>query len=149
MSVSSDDLGRVVRTIWATQLGLELEDAGLQEIDAILAERDEVAIAVQFSGDFSGVLVQRCSRQLSLLAAASAFAQTGNDLKASDLQDALAELAHMTAGNLKSLLPNTCKVSLPAKVDHDQQSGEVMASARFTLEGEPLLVTLEGSTLNV
>ena len=145
MSISSDGLGRVVRTIWATQLGLELEDAGLQEVEALLAERDEVAVAVQFSGDFTGVLVQRCSRRVSLLAAASAFAQTGNDLEASDLQDALSELAHMTAGNLKSLLPNTCKVSLPAKVDHDHQTGEVMASAGFTLEGEPLVVTLERS----
>jgi CheY-specific phosphatase CheX len=143
MSISSDGLGRVVRTIWATQLGLELEDAGLQEVEAIFAERDEVAVAVQFSGDFAGVLVQRCSRRVSLLAAASAFAQTGNNLEASDLQDALSELAHMTAGNLKSLLPNTCKVSLPAKVDHDHHTGEVMASAGFTLEGEPLVVTLE------
>ena len=143
MSVSSDDLRRVVRRIWATQLGLELEDAELQEAEAMLAERDEVAIAVQFSGDFAGGLIQRCSRSVSLVAAASAFAQTGNDLEASDLQDALAELAHMTAGNLKSLLPHTCKVSLPAKVDYDQQSGEVIASAGFTLEGEPLVVTLE------
>ena len=143
MSISSEGLGRVVRTIWATQLGLELEDAGLQEVEALLAERDDVAVAVQFSGEFTGVLVQRCSRRVSLLAAASAFAQTGNDLEASDLQDALSELAHMTAGNLKSLLPDPCKVSLAAKVDHYQQRGEVMASAGFTLEGEPLVVTVE------
>ena len=145
MSLSSISLRRVVRTIWATQLELVLDDAELQEVEALLAERDEVAVAVQFSGNFSGVLIQRCSRRVSLLAAASAFSKTGNDLEASDLQDALAELAHMTAGNLKSLLPNTSKVSIPAKVDHHQQTGEVVASAGFTLEGEPLLVTLERS----
>lgn len=143
MSVSSDSLGRVVRTIWATQFGLVLEDAGLQDAEAVLAERDAVAIAVQLSGGFTGVLVQRCSRRVSLLAAASAFAVAGNDLEASDLRDALSELAHMTAGNLKSLLPDRCQIALPTKIDHDRRAGEIVASAAFTLQGEPLLVTLE------
>ena len=145
MSLSSIGLGRVVRTIWATQLELVLDDAELQEVEALLAERDEVAVAVQLSGDFTGVLVQRCSRGVSLLAAASAFAAANNDLEASDLQDALSELAHMTAGNLKALLPDQCKVSLPTTIDHDPRAREIVASAGFTLEGEPLLVTLERS----
>jgi len=104
MSISSDALGRVVRTIWATQLELVLDAAELHEVEALLAERDEVAVAVQLSGGFAGILVQRCSRSASLLAAASAFAAANNDLEASDLRDALSELAHMTAGNLKALL---------------------------------------------
>ena len=108
-------------------------------------ERDEVAVAVQLSGGFSGVLMQRCSRSVSLLAAASAFSAADNDLEANDLQDALSELAHMTAGNLKALLPDQCKVSLPTKIDHDRQAGEIVASAGFTLGVEPLLVTLERS----
>ena len=145
MSLSSIGLGRVVRTIWATQLELVLDDAELQEVEALLAERDEVAVAVQLSGDFTGVLVQRCSRGGSLRAAASAFATTGNDLETSDLRDALSELANMTAGNLKALLPDQCKVSLPTTVNNDRIAGEIVASAAFTLEGEPLLVTLERS----
>ena len=145
MSISSDVLERVVRTIWATQLGLDLDDAGPQEVEALLAERDEVAVAVQFSGGFTGILVQRCSHRVSLLAAASAFEGAGNNLEASDLRDALSELAHMTAGNLKSLLPDQCKVALPTKIDHDRQEGEIVASAAFTLQGQPLVVTLERS----
>ncbi len=143
MSIPSDGLKRVVRRIWATQLGLELNDTGLQEVEALLAERDEVAVAVQLSGGFTGVLVQRCSHGVSLLAAGSAFEGADNDLEASDLRDAVSELAHMTAGNLKSLLPDQCKVALPTKIDHDRQAGETVASAAFTLQGEPLFVTLE------
>ena len=143
MSIPSDGLKRVVRRIWATQLGLELNDTGLQEVEALLAERDEVAVAVQLSGGFTGVLVQRCSHRVSLLAAGSAFEGADNDLEASDLRDAVSELAHMTAGNLKSLLPDQCRVALPTKIDHDRQAGETVASAAFTLQGEPLLVTLE------
>ena len=145
MSISSEALGRVVRTIWATQLELVLDTAELHEVEALLAERDEVAVAVQLSGGFEGILVQRCSRSVSLLAAASAFAAANNDLEASDLRDALSELAHMTAGNLKALLPDQIKVSLPTTIDHGRPAGEIVASAAFTLEGEPLLVTLERS----
>jgi len=145
MSVSSDGLRRVVQTIWATQFELVLDDAELQEVEALLAERDEVAVAVQLSGGFTGVLVQRCSRSVSLLAAASAFAAADNNLEASDLHDALSELVHMTAGNLKALLPDQCKVSLPTTIDHDRRAGKIVALAGFTLGGEPLLVTLERS----
>ena len=145
MSISSDALGRVVRTIWATQLELVLDAAELHEVETLLAERDEVAVAVQLSGGFAGILVQRCSRSVSLLAAASAFAAANNDLEASDLRDALSELAHMTAGNLKTLLPDQIKVSLPTAINHDRRAGEIVASAAFTLEDEPLLVTLEQS----
>ena len=145
MSVSSIGLERVVRTIWATQLELVLDEAELQQVESLLAERDEVAVTVQLSGGFTGVLVQRCSRSVSLLAATAAFAAANNDLEANDLRDALSELAHMTAGNLKALLPEQCKVSLPTTIDHDQRAGEIVASAGFTLGGEPLLVTLERS----
>jgi len=145
MSVSSIGLERVVRTIWATQLELVLDEAELQQVESLLAERDEVAITVQLSGGFTGVLVQRCSRSVSLLAATAAFAAANNDLEANDLRDALSELAHMTAGNLKALLPEQCEVSLPTTIDHDQRAGEIVASAGFTLGGEPLLVTLERS----
>jgi len=143
MSISSDALGRVVRTIWATQLGLDVDDADLESVEELLAEREAVEITVQLSGGFRGALVQRCSRGFSLLAAAAAFSAAANDLEASDLRDALSELAHMTAGNLRSMLPGPCDVSIPTKVNHDRQAGEILASTGFTLQEEPLVVTLE------
>lgn len=142
MSLSAEDLRYVVRTIWSTQLKLELEDAELDQIEEALDSKDVVANQVQFNGDFKGRLVQRGSRQLALLAAGAAFATRGGDLGASDARDVLAELAHVTAGNLKSRLPGDNVVSLPAAVENGRAPGEIIAEVGFQLDGEPLVVTL-------
>lgn len=144
MSLSAEDLRKVVRTIWSTQLKLELEDAELNQLEEAFDSKDVVTNQVRFSGGFNGRLVQRGSRQLALLAAGAAFATRGGDLGASDARDVLAELAHVTAGNLKSRIPGANAVSLPGVVENGTASGEIIAEVGFQLGGEPLVVTLRG-----
>jgi len=144
MSLSAENLRQVVRTIWSTQLKLELEDAELEQLEETFDSRDVVANEVRFSGDFNGRLVQRGSRQLALLAAGAAFATRGGDLGASDARDVLAELAHVTAGNLKSRLPGDNAVSLPGVAENGTAPGGIIAEVGFQLGGEPLVVTLRG-----
>ena len=79
--------------------------------------KNVVMIEVGFVGDFSGLLVQRCSRHVSLRAAAAAFAASGEDVGVSDMRDAVIEMANMTAGNLKAILPGECEVSRPRADD--------------------------------
>jgi len=142
MILSADEFQRLVATIWSTQLGLTLERADSEEIEAALSERETVVIGVEITGDFEGTLVQRCSRHVALLAAKAAFANREGDLGVGDARDVLAEIAHMTAGNLKSLLPGQCSVSLPATSDSSGQDVELEAQAGFRLENEPLIVSL-------
>jgi len=52
------------------------------------------------------------------------------------------ELANMTAGNLKSILPGSCEVSMPFLLDQIPDSNPVVAEAGFLLNGEPLIVTI-------
>ena len=142
MNVSADDLGRVVRTIWSTQLGLELEDGDSEALERGLADRETITVRVKFSGGFSGALVQRCSRQASILAASCAFATDNQDLSSNQIRDVLAELANVTAGNLKTILPGHPEFSLPKTVDADEDTGSLVAEAGFELQGEPLIVRL-------
>jgi len=144
VSISADDLGRVVRTIWSTQLGLELEDGDSEALNIGLAARDTITVVVKFSGDFSGALVQRCSQQVSVVAASAAFATSNGDLGSTDVCDVLAELAHVTAGNLKSILPGQPETSFPTTLDADKDMGSLIAEAGFELQGEPLIVRLTG-----
>jgi hypothetical protein len=148
MSVSSNDLSRVVRTIWSTQLGLDLQDRETREIETVLAPEETIVIQLRFTGDYSGTLEQRCSRRLSLRAAAAAFTADDRELDSGKLCDTVAELAHMTAGNLKSILPGNSEVSQAITIDAHQTGGEEpLAEAGFSLDGEPLLVTLRGRDL--
>lgn len=139
MSLSTSDIERIVRTVWSTQLGLELNPSDASVLAVPLRGGDTVLVNVYFVGDFNGRLEQRCSRHVSLSAAAAAFAASGKDVGTSDIRDTASEMAHMTAGNLKSVLPGRCEVS-------NLQPGEpfdnerVIAVAGFTFEGEPLTV---------
>jgi chemotaxis protein CheX len=142
VSVSADDLGRVVRTIWSTQLGLELEDGDPVALKRGLADRETIAVEVNFSGGFSGALVQRCSRQVSVVAASAAFTAIDGKPGSTDGRDVLAELAHVTAGNLKSILPGPSELSFPTTIDPDGETGSLVAEAGFELQGEPLIVRL-------
>jgi len=142
VSFSANDLGRVVRTIWSTQLGLELEDGEPEALEAKLADRETIAAGVTFSGDFSGTLVQRCSHQASMVAASSAFAADGEEISSIEARDVLAELTNMTAGNLKAILPGHIEFSSPATIDPDEDTGSLVAEAGFELQGEPLIVKL-------
>ena len=142
MSVTSTDLNRVVKTIWSTQLGLLLQEEEPADFDSESTEKEAIVIRVFFSGGFSGTLEQRCSRGLSSLAAAAAFASQGAELNSGEIRDVVAELAHMTAGNLKSMLPGNSQVSQPDTSDTSTNNLERIAVAGFSLDGEPLLVTL-------
>lgn len=142
MILSADEFRRLVETIWHTQLGLTLEKADTDEIEAALSRRETVAIGLEISGDFEGTLVQRCSHHVALLAAKAAFANREGDLGAGDARDVVAEIAHMTAGNLKSLLPGQCSVSLPGTSDSSGPELAIEAEAGFRLENEPLIVSL-------
>ena len=144
MSISADHISRFVRTIWETQLGLELLDADTGEVRSGIAEQNVVDIAARYSGDFNAILVQRCSLQLSLVAASAAFAADREGLDVSDARDALIELANMTAGNLKSVIPGNGEVSIPAPIDRIPSSNPVIAEAGFLRQGEPLIVTIYG-----
>jgi CheY-specific phosphatase CheX len=142
MSVSADDIRRVVHNIWSTQLGLELVDAEVGAIESGLVEQNVVDVAAEYSGDFKGLLVHRCSLQLSLMAAGSAFSADREQLEISDARDVVVELTNMTAGNLKAILPGSCEVSMPYLLDQVPSSSPVLTEAGFLLRGEPLIVTI-------
>ena len=146
MSLSEDRLRRIVASIWSTQLGLVLQDADIEPLEGLLGD-DAAVCGVVLAGEFNGLLVQRCSRALSMVAATAAFATSGADLGATDVRDTVSELAHVTAGNLKSILPGRTTASPHQPVESDAESGEVIAEVGFTLDGEPLIVTLKRLTL--
>ena len=142
MTFSSDDLQRIVHTVWSTQIRFNLDSGDPAELARRLTAEDMVSIEVAFVGDFNGKLVQRCSQHVSLTAAAAAFSTSGSEVEVSDIRDTVTEMAHMTAGNLKSLLPGECRVCEAGEVPNAAGSEKIIATAGFTFEGEPLVVDL-------
>ena len=98
--------------IWKSTLNLDVKKT--VEEYCPLGGEDIYAACVHISGERQGVIALDCPQELAKKAASIMF-QLNEDEVTSDLvQDALGELANMTGGNLKSLLPEPCFLSLPA-----------------------------------
>lgn len=138
MTMTSEGLAKVVRTVWTTQLGLEPEPDDSVRIEPPAG----LQTAVRFRGGFEGTLTQCCSNRLAEIAAAAAFTAPARAIGPGEAHDTLAELAHVIAGNLKVLLPAPCEVSQPVAGSAPEPPGPVVAEAGFRIEGEPLTVRL-------
>ena len=63
------------------------------------------------------------------------------------IRDAMGELANMSAGSVKPLLPRPCQLSLPSVADGSDYTltvpqGEVILETEFEFQGEGLCVAL-------
>jgi chemotaxis protein CheX len=77
---------------------------------------------VQIAGAWKGAVMFDASVSFSRQVAAIMFNVAEGDTTAADSQDALAELANMIGGNLKSLLPGPSFVSLPSVTEGNDYS---------------------------
>ncbi len=137
-----------VRNIWTVILGMDVQEAtskhgALQKVNT----GRTLTACVQLAGAWEGSIMLYCTADLARNAAAIMFGMEPEAISNDEIEDALGELANMTAGNIKTLLPRPCELSLPAVVDGIDYR-LVVPGSRISLkvllecEGEPLLVTL-------
>jgi len=75
-----------------------------------------VTSSVQIVGSWNGAVCLDMDESLARSATASLVGLTPSELTNDDVRDAAGELANMTAGGVKELLPHTCQISLPTVV---------------------------------
>ena len=68
-------------------------------------------------------------------------------IEAQQVQDAMGELTNMTGGNVKALLPEGCRLSLPTVVEGSAYTArvpgsELVTSVGFKCQGSPVVVRL-------
>ena len=137
------EIRQVAETVWDSVLGVTLAPGATVPPTPARV----VAGSVQFTGAWEGAVTIECSAEFARQAAATMF---GVDLVAastSDTQDAIGELANMTGGNVKALLPEPCRLSLPTVVEGTEYTtrfpgSELVTSVAFDCEGTPLFVRL-------
>jgi hypothetical protein len=92
----------------------------------------------------------QCSKELAKKVARAMFGLDSEEPTADEVRDALAEITHVTAGNLKSLVCGRCHLSMPQvseRVPEPPRAAEetVMSCQVFDCQGELFVVTiLEG-----
>jgi chemotaxis protein CheX len=150
MTISERQVREAVRAIWTVQLGLEIADAVLTADEL---QGDTVTASVNIHGDFTGSVLLRGSRALVRRAAEVMFVSHGGPVTDDDQRDVAGELANVIAGNLKALVPGHSSISLPTVIEgsaYSVHSLDASASREvgFTVDGEPMVVTVVEHTIN-
>jgi chemotaxis protein CheX len=100
----------ITRVVWKTTLGLEVVNP--KEVPS-KPQGPNYRATVELRGAWNGDLSLSCAGDLARRAAGVLFDKAPDQVVDSEALDALGELANMTGGNLKALLPAPCALSTP------------------------------------
>ncbi len=143
MQFLEDEISQVTTTVWDSVLGVPL----VREAEVPPGPPRAVFGCVQFTGAWEGAVTIECSADFARRAAGTMFGVAPEAASVSDTQDAIGELANMTGGNIKALLPEPCRLSLPTVTEGADFStrvagGTLVTTVAFDCEGSPLIIRL-------
>ena len=109
LALTRDDVVRVTQEIWGSMLSLDLIPVGSAW------REDEVGVVgcVQIVGAWEGAIRLDLSPALAIKAAAAFAGIQPAEVTPDAIRDAAGELANITAGSIKVLLPGPSHLSLP------------------------------------
>jgi chemotaxis protein CheX len=144
MIIKEADVCKITESVWSTTFGFAIE--ALPEVPP---DREEPVLTafVLLAGGWDGALMIQCPATLARRCASQMFDSPMDAVTESDVNDALGELANMIGGNLKSLIPGSCTLSLPAVVDGRDHGVRVPGShplmrLAFASEGGEVVVCI-------
>lgn len=137
MSVTADDLARIITDVWRDVLVQEAAQAPA-------AQTGELTGCIQITGAFRGAVVLIVPRQVARNSAAAMFALDEPAIGGEEERDAIGELTNMVGGHVKSMVASPSQLALPAVVpgcDH------CLDSSRLQLLAEQAMAAPGGSFL--
>lgn len=143
IEVLEQEVGNITRMIWQSMLHLEVEN--MPEITRSCS-RTEIGV-IYIQGAWNGVVVLQAPFELAETAASRIFSIGREELTADLLQDAWSEVTNMIGGNIKSLLPEPCTLSMPTTVVGENFEVRIPGSRLryrqfFRCEGLPFVVNV-------
>jgi len=144
MNPDETQVRSLVRSVWSTQLGLEIQDA---VVPGKPAPSPTMTAVIHISGDYRGGIRLECSRALVRRAGSIMFNLPADQISEEDERDVVGELTNVIAGNIKALIPGSNLISLPTIIegsDYKVSSLDVKSSTEFgfKLDGDSMTVTI-------
>jgi chemotaxis protein CheX len=109
--VTAEEVVDITREVWSSFLGLDLEPLYLD--DDIPTAGASTSGVVGISGAWNGSVAVECAAEHAQAAAEAMFAAEAGSLAPEEVADAWGELTNMVGGNIKSLFPAPCALSVP------------------------------------
>ncbi len=111
MQFLEEEILEITETTWSAMMGLDiLPNAAYPEPSG---DENILIGQVNISGGWDGQVRLHATAALGRATSAKMFAITPESVQAQDQIDAIYELTNIIGGNIKSLLPEPCKLSLP------------------------------------
>lgn len=145
MQFLEEEILEITETTWSAMLGLDIQP---NTTCAAPADGEDILIGqASISGGWNGQVRIHGTAALARSAASKIFAIDTGAVQAQDQIDAIYELTNIIAGNVKSLLPEPCQLSLPtvesgAEWEPSVTGADRVSEIAFQCEGQPLLVTV-------
>ena len=144
MQFLENEICEYTESIWKSILDLDAKPA--QESFEFSQNKDSLAGCVQITGSWEGSVAIHCPNKLAREWASIMFDLDGSSAAKEEIQDALGELTNMTGGNIKSLLPEPCYLSIPAVAYTDSAlrfpGSELVTQVTFECNSNFFLVSL-------
>lgn len=149
MQYLEEEICQVAEMVWDSVLGAPL----VRMTEVPTPPERVVSGCIHFTGAWEGAVTIECSAEFARSAAATMFGVELAGASTSDMQDALGELTNMTGGNVKALLPEGCRLSLPTVVEGAEftarvPGSELVTSVAFKCQGAPIVIRLLKKSAN-
>jgi chemotaxis protein CheX len=144
MMVSELEIIEVADAVWRSMLGIEVYSLAP---DTPLEHGPFITATVLISGAFEGGVTLELSASVARNLAAMMFGMEDDEVTAAETSDAVGELANMVGGNLKALVPQPARLSLPSVAEGDDYrvslpGTEIANRVAVGFDGEVLHVVL-------
>jgi chemotaxis protein CheX len=145
MQASDTDIEQLMNIVLETML--DVHPSFLGHDDPPAPSGRTLSAVIHITGAVDGAVVLHVTEPFARVAAARMFGIDPEAAGPTDQQDALGEICNVVGGNIKSLLPEPCRLSLPTVIDGADYSFRIPGSSKtgqFSLEaaGQPLLIRL-------
>jgi chemotaxis protein CheX len=144
MNIDNDGVQQIVEEIWQSMLGLEIEPAPSPAADG----GREVCAAVQITGGWQGAFIIECPEASAVAFAAAMLGyEDGEEPSEPEVHDVVGELANMAGGNLKAIVGEESRLSLPtvasgAGLDLNILGATELVRADFLAGGAPFSIVV-------
>lgn len=152
MSVGENEIIEVTNVVWESMLGIELYPTDEEPAPVV---GPFLTGCVLINGAFEGGVTLQFPKDTARHLAGLMFGMETDDVTDEEITDAIGELANMVGGNLKSLVAQPSKISLPSVTEGTDYrvtipGTRVAHRCLFNCEGMTVVVSLharaEGAT---
>ena len=121
----------IAQEVFLTMVGIELEPCEVHP-DAVGEGADAIISMLRYSDPSAGAMLIECSPALAYSFTARLMSINRPTSLDADVTDAMGELVNMIGGNLKGLMPEETRVSIPHVLESGERDALLAASTRVS-----------------